>query len=81
MTGTQHNVLLETHPSGLSLDEKLLPEYLKPLGYDTHAVGKWHLGFYKTDYTPTQRGFNSFYGFWNGYQDYFKHNVQASVSN
>ena len=78
-TGMQHNVLMETHPDGLPLRERLFPEYLKVLGYKTHAVGKWHLGFYKKDYTPTYRGFDTFYGFWNGYQDYYKHNVQAWV--
>jgi arylsulfatase A-like enzyme len=24
----------------LNLDEKLLPQYLKPLGYQCHAIGK-----------------------------------------
>lgn len=76
----QHNVVLETQASGLPLDEKIFPQYLKPLGYKTHAVGKWHLGFYKKEYTPPYRGFDSFYGLWNGYHDYYRHNVQAWVT-
>lgn len=32
-TGMQHTVLFGAEPRGLPLNEKLLPEYLKPLGY------------------------------------------------
>jgi arylsulfatase A-like enzyme len=78
-SGTQHNVILEPEPWGLPLNETLLPEYLNKLGYVSHAVGKWHLGYFKKLYTPTYRGFKSFYGFWNGYQDYYSHMVQATV--
>lgn len=32
-----------------------------------------HLGFYNWASTPTFRGFDSFYGFYEGSEDYFKH--------
>lgn len=74
--GMQHSVILHTEPRGLSLSEKLLPQYLKKAGYATHAVGKWHLGSYKNAYTPTHRGFDSFFGYYNGLQDYYTHYSQ-----
>lgn len=72
-TGMQHGVLKCAEPRGLPLQEKLLPEYLRNLGYSTHMVGKWHLGFYTKEYTPTYRGFDSHLGFWSGHHDYFDH--------
>ena len=36
-------------------------------------VGKWHLGFFEWPYTPTYRGFDSFYGFYMGAEDHFNH--------
>eukprot|EP00927_Polykrikos_kofoidii_P054856 TRINITY_DN4920_c0_g2_i1.p1 TRINITY_DN4920_c0_g2~~TRINITY_DN4920_c0_g2_i1.p1 ORF type:complete len:611 (+),score=57.39 TRINITY_DN4920_c0_g2_i1:48-1880(+) len=60
-------------PAGLPEDEVLLPEILRTLGYATHAVGKWHLGFYKETLTPTFRGFNTFYGFYGLGADYTEH--------
>ena len=36
-------------------------------------VGKWHLGFFEWSYTPTYRGFESFYGFYTGMEDHFEH--------
>ena len=34
-------------------------------------VGKWHLGFFKWPYTPTYRGFDSFYGLYTGHADHY----------
>ncbi|XP_065297104.1 arylsulfatase B-like isoform X2 [Dermacentor albipictus] len=72
-TGTQHSSFRSADPAGLDPDLKLLPEYLKDLGYSTHMVGKWHLGFSKEEYTPTSRGFDTFYGVYNGEVDYWTH--------
>ena len=41
--------------------------------YRTHAVGKWHIGHSSWEQTPTFRGFDSFFGFYQGGQDYFTH--------
>ena len=49
-------------PEGIPTDIKLLPEYLKSIGYKAHMFGKWHLGFCNEKYTPVQRGFDSFQG-------------------
>ncbi|KAH9370118.1 hypothetical protein HPB48_015127 [Haemaphysalis longicornis] len=72
-TGMQHFVNQGAEPSGLPLDVKLMPQYLKELGYESHLVGKWHLGYFKKKYTPTYRGFDSFYGLFNGEGDYLNH--------
>jgi arylsulfatase A-like enzyme len=42
---------------GLPRSEKTLAEFLKPLGYHTALVGKWHLGFSEA-LLPRQRGFD-----------------------
>jgi len=46
----------------LSPRVKLLPQLLKPAGYDSAIVGKWHLGINSPN-TPTERGFDRFDGF------------------
>lgn len=51
----------------------LLPEKLKELGYKTHLVGKWHLGYAEKKYTPVKKGFDSHFGYWNGYLGYFNY--------
>lgn len=46
----------------LRRDVTLLPQVLRPRGYRTAAVGKWHLGLDERDH-PLERGFDSFKGF------------------
>ena len=58
---------------GLPLNETLMPQILAGAGYEAHAAGKWHLGFYNWAYTPTFRGFRSFLGFYSGGEHYFTH--------
>jgi arylsulfatase A-like enzyme len=79
MTGRyQQRFGFETNPGpeaaadakfGLPRTEATLAERLKTAGYATGMVGKWHLGF-KPDLQPTARGFDEFFGFLSGANDY-----------
>ncbi|AMV19887.1 sulfatase [Planctomyces sp. SH-PL14] len=51
--------------SGLALTETTIATRLKSLGYQTSAVGKWHLGgggMGGPEYRPMNRGFDEFFG-------------------
>ena len=51
----------------------LLPRMLKPAGYHTAIIGKWHLGLASPN-TPTERGFDHFHGFLGDMMDdYYDH--------
>ncbi|XP_012942173.1 arylsulfatase B [Aplysia californica] len=67
------DVIDPSEPAFLSDELPILPERLKALGYSTHIVGKWHLGFCNKKYTPTHRGFDSFFGFYMGSQCHYQH--------
>ncbi|XP_055337797.1 arylsulfatase B-like [Paramacrobiotus metropolitanus] len=76
-TGMQRLVLQIGEDRALPLEEKLLPEYLKDLGYSTHIIGKWHLGYSKRTMTPLYRGFDSFFGYYAGANDYFNYTPEV----
>lgn len=46
---------------GLNRSELTLAELLKPAGYDTKVIGKWHLGT-AAGFHPTYRGFDEYLG-------------------
>lgn len=50
-----------TGSKGMLLSEVTLPQALKPLGYVSGMVGKWHLGI-QHPYHPVSRGFDSYLG-------------------
>ena len=57
----QHAVFTLPVNEGVPTSIPLLPQYLKPAGYKTGAIGKWHLGWH-AEQVPTVRGFDSFVG-------------------
>lgn len=59
--GLQKGVLFPFSDNGLSPDETTLPELLKPLGYNTACIGKWHLGHLE-QFMPNNQGFDFYYG-------------------
>ena len=72
----QRYVLVAGEPRGVPLKYRFMPQmFANNLGYKPHAVGKWHLGYHRKTYLPTNRGFLSHFGYWNGMEDYFDHSV------
>lgn len=68
----QLNAKQNTNGIGLPLNEKIIPQFLKPLDYATAAFGKWNLGF-APGARPTDRGFDEFLGHASGNIHYYKH--------
>ena len=54
-------VLFPNDNEGLPANETTIASMLKPKGYRTMCVGKWHLG-HKPDYLPMKRGFDAYFG-------------------
>ena len=52
--------------------EQTIASLLKPAGYATALIGKWHLGS-TAETVPNAHGFDRFFGFHSGCIDYFSH--------
>jgi len=70
-TAPTFDTLLPQNPAlGLPESEITLAQILKPAGYVSGVIGKWHLGF-APNLFPTERGFDEFYGFLDAEQAYY----------
>ena len=54
-------VLFPVARKGLNPSEVTIAEVLKPKGYATGCIGKWHLGDQR-EFLPTRQGFDSYFG-------------------
>ncbi|XP_050598217.1 arylsulfatase B-like isoform X1 [Bombus affinis] len=77
-TGMQGHPLDPGEVRAIPLNNTLLPEYLRKLGYATHLVGKWHVGYYSDYHTPAYRGFDTFLGYYSGFMTYFNHTIEQN---
>ena len=72
--GFEHNLSVPEYSRaefcGLPPEEVTFADRLGDLGYDTAAIGKWHLGE-QPHHHPLQRGFDSFFGMIRGSHGYF----------
>lgn len=65
--GVTYNIPADSF--GLPLSQRLVGDYLKPLGYTTGMVGKWHEGL-SAQFRPDKRGFDYWWGFLWGASNY-----------
>lgn len=61
MCSSRRRVLFPDSAGGLPQSEVTIAKALKPQGYATAAIGKWHLG-HLPQYLPTSHGFDSYFG-------------------
>ncbi|XP_041474939.1 arylsulfatase B-like [Lytechinus variegatus] len=69
----QHSIIWVGQPLCHPITDPTIANQLRKAGYATHAVGKWHLGYYKKDCWPTNRGFDSFFGMLTGSGGFYTH--------
>lgn len=62
----------------LKPSETTMADVLKQEGYHTALIGKWHLGAIDPEYHPNRRGFDEFFGFRGGWNDYYDYHVERN---
>ena len=74
--GFEHNTVdrqdrLRPEFHAIPLDQPILSERLKAVGYRTGMIGKWHVGESVPAHLPNARGFDVFFGIRRGGHTYF----------
>lgn len=67
----QENSATEQPLAGVPLGMTTIAEVLKPAGYATAHIGKWHCGQATTKHIPAGRGFDSSLSFFNFGEDHY----------
>lgn len=65
---------------GVPKSEQTIAEVLKPVGYTSKIIGKWHLGAHKETHHPLNRGFDEFYGHLGGSHFYLQKDMKFKDS-
>jgi autotransporter-associated beta strand protein len=70
--GYEDNISTDVNSTqGLVAEQVTIAQRLKPLGYTTGIIGKWHLGYTDGVNRPLDKGFDEFYGLLGGGRYYF----------
>ncbi len=64
-------VQLGSYQGFLDSDHPTIAEQLKPLGYSTYMVGKWHVGE-RPEHWPLKRGFDHYFGLISGASSFYE---------
>jgi arylsulfatase A len=75
---TEKNIESGMDKEGIPTGEITLAELVRPKGYATAALGKWHLGS-TAETRPNSQGFDLFFGFHASCLDAFSHMYYASL--
>jgi arylsulfatase A-like enzyme len=78
-SGFQNYELQHGDGVGVPLSHKMMPAYMKDLGYKTLGYGKWNIGHCNTKYLPSARGFDHFLGYLCPGHGYVDHNCGLSA--